>query len=177
MDREHIVPPEAIEHVERTQAPPEPPPIVRRLQLPRVQRVGLVVLSLAPVLALAGVFEGEREVDDQRAGALAIRATLPERVRQNRTATIEVELENEGDVPLGAEVAISPEYLDGCVAIRMTPAPHRAWAARFAPIAPGERASMSLQFEAEGAGPHEGVLRVSSDDGEARMRLSTFVFP
>jgi len=173
-----VVPPADTERVERVHAPPEPPQIDHRIELSRLQWVGVPLLMIVPALALAGVFDPGSVVVRREIGSLAVRTDTPRSIRQNRAGIVEIELENRGDEPVGAEVAISPEYLADCVAIEMTPAPHRAWAARVARIAPGERARVHIELEGEGAGFHEGVIRVRESSGrEARIPVRTFVFP
>lgn len=164
--------------VERTEAAPEAPPLRRRLRFSLLQRIAIPILAVLPALALAGVFDEDPIVVERTVGSLAMRAEIPQRIRQNRTAVVHVDLENRGSEPVSAVVALSPEYLEESIAIEMTPHPHRAWASRFDRIEPGARARVSLQYEGESAGMHEGVLRVVDGAGhEARVRVRTFVFP
>ena len=178
MSARAIVPAADTERVERVHAPPAPPEIPHRIRLSRLQWAGVPLLALVPVLALAGVFDDRSAVVEREVGSLSVRAELPQGVRQNRSGIIEIDLVNQGDAPVSAEVAISPEYLDACIEIDMTPAPHRAWTSRVDAIAPGQRAHVRLEFQGERAGLHQGVIRVREGRGEEiRIPLRTFVFP
>lgn len=172
-----FVPAADTERVERVHGPPAPPRIPHRIRLSRLQWAGVPLLALVPALAVAGVFDDRSVVVEREVGALSVRAELPQGVRQNRSGIVEIELANDGDVPASAEVAISPEYLDACIEIDMTPAPHRAWASRVDAIAPGQRARVRLEFQGERAGLHQGVIRVHEGRDEIRIPLRTFVFP
>ncbi|WP_236604094.1 hypothetical protein [Sandaracinus amylolyticus] len=137
-----------------------------------------MLFAVPPALALGGLFDAHEKHVTQRVGPLEVHAEIPQRVRQNRYALLQVDLVNRGPEATQAEVAISPEYLREAIAVEMTPSPRRAWAADVGEIEPGGRARVLLQFQADGAGPHEGVLRVRDQSGEeARIELSTFVFP
>jgi hypothetical protein len=178
MSASPVVPAQDTERVERLHSPPEPPTIDHRIALTRVQRIGVPLLALVPILAVAGVFDDRSVVVEREVGSLSVRAEMPQGVRQNRSGIVEIDLENRGASPVSAEVAISPEYLVDCMEIDMTPSPYRAWATRTEPIAPGERAQVRLEYEGERAGLHEGVLRIRESRGdEVRIPIRTFVFP
>ncbi|AKF08421.1 hypothetical protein [Sandaracinus amylolyticus] len=164
--------------LDRADHPPSPPKLRPRLHLPRAQWLGLLLFTLPPALALGGLFDAHEEHVTRRVGPLEVHAEIPQRVRQNRYAMVQIDLVNRGDRATRAEVAISPEYVREAIAVEMTPAPRRAWASDVGPIEPGERARVVLELQADGAGPHAGVLRVRDESGEeTRIELSTFVFP
>jgi hypothetical protein len=176
--RAQVVPPHEIDRVEREDGPPEPPPTTPRVGLPLALRLGLPVIVVPVLLAVLGAFDPHPQVAHGRAGDLGIRVEAPDRARQNERADVSIELANDGDEPLAAFVAISPEYVDAFVDASMMPAPDRAWAAHLAEIPPGATRTVVLALRADRAGAHHGVVRVRTDGGqEDRIEISTFVFP
>jgi hypothetical protein len=172
-----FVPPAATERVERKQHPPQPPKMKARLHLPITQAVGLVFLSVMPLLALFGLLDRADHHVVRSEGALAISARVPSRMRENLGGHFHVDVYNHGSEQLEAEVALSPEYVAHFTSLQMTPPPARAWQSALS-IAPGARARVNLEFIAEEPGLHRGVLRVRAADGtEIREDISTFVFP
>lgn len=178
MSRAQIVPPEQTERVERRDRAPEPPTMKHRLHLPRLQRIGLPLMLVAPALALAGLFDPRQVRHERRIGALVLELSVPERGRLHRTFELDVEVYNGGDRPLDPEIAISPEYFAGARSIEMVPSPDRPWAVRLHEIGPGERGRVEIDWLADRGGMQRGLLRVQDGAGhEASIELETFVFP
>lgn len=150
----------------------------QRLHLPALQWIGLPLMLVMPALALAGAFDPHTARSRTSLGELEIEIEASDRVRLHRSAGIEVEVRNTGARAAGAEVALSPELLEGAQAIDFVPSPHRAWAVRLDAIAPGEARRVVVEYEADAPGVHRGALHVRDDEGrEVRAPLQTIVFP
>lgn len=166
---------------EQNPGPPEPPSMQRRMRVRWQQALGLAVLAIGPIAALAGALDEHEHFATRSVGPLSVHVSHVDRVRQNRYGRVNVELDNGGDAPLAIEVAISPEYFDGADSVQMTPPPVRAWATRLERLEPGEEVRVEIEYRAELGGWYEGTLRIRAvglGDGsvhEERVPLATYV--
>lgn len=160
---------------------PEPPPMQRRVRVRWQQAVGLALLAVGPIAALAGAIDEHEQTTTRAVGPLAVRVAHVDRVRQNRTGRVALELRHDGDEPVAVEVAISPEYFEGAHAVQTAPPPVRAWMTQLPRVEPGDRTRVEVEYEAEHPGWYEGTLRLrvrglrGGDVHEARVPLATYV--
>jgi hypothetical protein len=73
----------------------EPPHIERKVELQRAQWIGIPLLMVLPILALAGVLGDAREEVTASGGGIEMRVSFPQRGRQTQHA-LEAQVTNSG---------------------------------------------------------------------------------
>lgn len=163
--------------------PPEPPEIERRLLLTRLQMVGLPVIVLIPVLALAGVFglsQGERS---EASGALEITVQYPNRTRLRTTAALVIEVGNAGDRAIDdATMLVDRAYIDSFEQVTFTPSISSVSEDRYridlGEIPAGATRLVKAGMRAQAYWLRSGTVTVIGEDvEETAVEVSTFVFP
>ena len=163
-------------------APPEPPPFPRKVRAGWLQVVGVGLLSLLPIAALTGAFEGEREATAS-AGDLELEVRYPHRMRHGTSATLEVRLANRGrDRLTGARVHLPDAYLSGFGDFRFMPEPQRldeqGVRVAIGELAPGQTRKLIVALKAEQSGVHDGRISAAAADGAAaQLEVTTLVLP
>lgn len=106
---------------------PRPPAalnIIRRPLLTPLQRVGLPLLTLIPVLAIVGVLGVNRASVGADGRTLHLEVDYPIRARKGVKTDAVIRVENGGSTPLrGVSVTIDREYVDVFDEFTLTPAP------------------------------------------------------
>lgn len=163
-------------------SPPDPPPFPRKLRAGWLQVVGVGLLSLLPIAALTGAFEGEREASE-RAGGLELEVRYPQRMRHGTATTLEVRLSNHGhDTLTDALVHLPDRYLSGFGDFRFMPEPQRldehGVRVAIGELAPGQTRKLIVALKAEQAGVHDGRISAAAADGAtAQLEVTTLVLP
>lgn len=163
---------------QENEAPPEPPPFDRRIQLNWPQKFGVPFLALIPLLAMAGVF-GERWATQDRANA-QVSATVryPDRLRAKLTRPMTVSIENRGTTALDTvEVAFDSTYVDRFVDVNIIPQARDAYVVPITDVRPGETRRVHLEFIADKVGRHTGRVVVSARGDSIVFAVRTIVFP
>jgi hypothetical protein len=159
--------------------PPPPPEWKARLHLSAAQRVGLPLMALVPILALAGFFGERRERRQDAHGPLLVSAQVPTRFRYRQRMTLELSVTNRGTTGLDdVRVRIDSSYLDRFSGVALSPNPSPDGSVRFGSLGPRESVRLTVTLEGERAGTHRGAARVIDADGDtARVALASTVFP
>lgn len=93
--------------------PPPPPPFPRRIQLHRVQLIGMPILMLVPLLAILGVF-GETFATTQAANdRLSVQVQYATRSRYGMANPTEVAVHSTSSTPLTALSILCPHGVTG----------------------------------------------------------------
>jgi hypothetical protein len=160
-------------------SPPRAPDIERQFQLHTYQKVGLPLLLLFPVLALAGVFGEGRGSTDQVTGLLHVQVDYPTRIRYSTTTRMTVSVTNRSTSPIDSlAVSFDPEYLSAFTEVSFTPDVDRAFSCDLLDLAPGEERRLLVEYSAEDYWRHRGrVLVKGAGADSAALDFSTFIYP
>lgn len=158
--------------------PPEPPPFDRRIELDWPQKIGVPMLALIPLLAMAGVF-GERWASQERENTqIAATVRYPTRLRAKLTRPMTVTVENRGATVLDTiEVAFDSTYVDRFVDINIIPQPLEAYVASVTNVRPGETRRVHAEFISDKVGRHSGRVVVRARGDSIMFAVRTIVFP
>lgn len=158
--------------------PPDPPPVPRALRLTTLQRIGLPILFVIPILALFGVF-GEHFTTAHADGAgLAIAMRYPDRAHYRQPVSVRLSMRNVTPQPLDTiSVTLDTAFMRAFSDVSISAPLNGAYVARITNIAPGETRAISAMVSGERYGRHAGVITVTGPYGTARLPVATFVFP
>jgi len=158
--------------------PPEPPPGTPRLRLTRLQRLGLPILFLIPILALFGLL-GEHFTEAHARGAgVALDARYPDRAHYRQPLSIRLHVRNETATKLDTvTVVLDSAFMSGFSDVSMSATLNGAYIARLTALAPGESRQLNAMVSGEKAGRHAGAISVTTPLGTIRTPVATFVFP
>jgi hypothetical protein len=159
--------------------PPSPPAVSRRTVIPLTQLGGLLLVGLAPVLAVFGVFgPTSAEVEREEAG-VRVHVTYPERLRHRQAHAVEVQVRNRSGAPLeGVRVHFEPGYLSRFARPSFMPYAVEPYEVDLGALAPGEEKHAVVDLEGGRAGRHAGHVRVEAGGlPPISLPLRTFVFP
>jgi hypothetical protein len=158
--------------------PPAPPSVDRRIDLNWPQKIGVPMLALIPLLAMAGVF-GERWSTQEHGNAqVAATVRYPTRLRAKLTRPMTVTVENRGTTVLDTvEVAFDSTYVDRFVDINIIPQPQEAYVASLTGVQPGETRRVHVEFISDKVGRHSGRVVVRARGDSTVLTLRTIVFP
>lgn len=163
--------------------PPQPPEVDRKLQFHLLQRVGIPLMILIPVLALFGIF-GET-VDEVTVSNLYLEmhVKFPTRFRYKMIDSITVSLHNTSDRPLKTvKVTFDRAYLQGFSTVAFTPSVEHVteavYTVELTDLQPGEIRVISVSIQAEKYGNHQGDIVAEPDNSDGvQASINTFTFP
>lgn len=163
--------------------PPRAPSLERRPRFTPLQRWGLPLLALAPVLALTGLLGVTSQRVTATEGPLTLEVEHPNRARKGVTATLTVTVRNAGPAPL-ADVVLELErgYLESFEEADVEPAPDAATqdAFRFelGELEAGASRVVSAVLTADRYWRRPGTARVEAAGvPPLSLRFATFTFP
>jgi hypothetical protein len=163
--------------------PPEAPDIERRLEFDTLQRIGIPILLLVPLLALLGVFgdsSGSRVAETPEA---ALHVTYPSRMRHGLASSLRVDVRNRSPRPLSnVTVAISRDYLEPFRDLSFMPeltAVHEtAYLLEIGDVPPGEERLVLVELRGWEHGRYPATVTVTIDGVEnVQTTFTTIVFP
>jgi hypothetical protein len=162
----------------QAQQPPEPPYVDRRLRLARPQWIGLPLIALIPVLAMAGVFGERWGADEGVSGALHARIDYPTRLRTRPTKPTTIHVENRSTATLDTiEVTLDSTYLEQFSEVSVVPSPTDAAALELIGVPPGGIRRVHVQLNAGSVGRHSGRFVVRARTDSVVLRVRSTVFP
>lgn len=173
---------------QKTPQPPQPPPFERRIMLPALQLIGIPLLMLLPILAVAGVFGSSMTTESAANDALALRVESPIRTRYNLPDRLHIEVTNlASSQPVTVTVEFSRAYVDAFADVsffpdvqEVTPEVYRV---ALPEIAAGEARVIDVEARADKYWQHIGQVTASvangSPGGDAAVSvpLRTFTYP
>ena len=127
---------------------------------------------------MIGLFGPKTDSDEVRTEVLELSAEYPSRLRFQNSERLIVRIHNRSDAPLAeVSVAFDAEYIHAFTAVAFDPAPESPYMVDIGELAPGDSRLLSVQITADEYGSHRGWISVSAGGTNARLELSTFVFP
>jgi hypothetical protein len=168
---------------EHEHLPPSPPEIKRRVQFHRLQMVGVPLLMLISILALAGVFgEDSYSVNDSNS-QLLIEVEYPTRFRYKMINPIRVSVKNVSTQPLATvQVNFDRAYIDSFSGVSFTPdvalITDAVYVLELTDLQPQETQMLTVEIQANKYWRQRGaVTAVPENDESVTVSLDTFVFP
>lgn len=156
----------------------------RRLNLSPLQRWGVPLLTLFPLLAIIGPLAAGTTSAEAAAGGLEVEVSYPARVRRGLQETMTITLRNVGaDAVQEAVVELDRAYADAFVPFSSQPRPasidDSTVRIEVGDVPPGGSRSVVLELTPRRYWRVSGVLEVTVGDDEAPLRLSlaTMVLP
>lgn len=163
--------------------PPQAPAFERRLQFARLQLVGMPLVMLVPMLALAGLLGGRREHAERRADDVVVDVAYEGRARYEASSRIEVKVHNAGAVPLAAaQVEIERALLEGFSEVMTSPAVAAiegdAHVVALGELAPGATRMVIVEFRPSQPGRVRGGVRARvGESARVRVPVEMLVLP
>ncbi|WP_149193151.1 hypothetical protein [Luteimonas suaedae] len=148
-----------------------------RLLLAR--RVGIVLLVIGLLAALAGVFGAGGPVSQATAAAGGLEVRFPRFARYQGPVRLEIEAPTPADAADTLSLTIAGDHARHFSIERITPEPERMAATdggivfTFA-VVPGDRRAITLEGRPEAMGSLSGTVTL---DGRAPLPIATFVYP
>lgn len=161
------------------QRPPEPPDVVPSLRLSVAQWVGIPLLALVPLVALAGVFGESKAERVDRHGPLLASANVPTRFRYRQRLTLEVSVANRSNAPVSdVRVRVDSSYLDRFSNVSLSPHALPDGSVAFGSLTPAASVLLAVTLEGERSGVIRGAAVVTDAQGDTvRIPLKSTVFP
>ena len=163
-------------------SPPPPPAQPKIWRFYRHQLVGVPLLLLVTVLAMAGVFGDTESTTTETRGDVEVRLVVADRFRFKMIGPLTVTVFNQGAEPIeNTAVRISTDYLANFSNVSLSPAVTRItdeWhEISLGALAPGESAVVTGEIQAESFGLHRGLIEVQADDRVVELEAATWAFP
>jgi hypothetical protein len=166
-----------------TRQPPQAPEIERRILLTRLQAIGLPILLLVPLLALAGVFGLSRGQRSAQGNGLSIDVEYPSRARVRASDSLAVTVRNELDQAVdGVAVRIDREYVDSFAQVDFAPSvsslSEASYSVDLGRLPAGATRAVTVRLSPRDQWLRQGFVSVSGDGiEESTVEFATFVFP
>ena len=160
--------------------PTQPPSVDRGLELNWAQWIGIPILAVIPVLAMAGVFgeHWESKDADGATARLRMQVEYPDRFRARLTKPITVSIENRSPATFDTvEVSFDTAFVDRFVGVSFIPEARDAYVVAVTDVHPGETRRVHLEFAADRVGRHAGRVVARAGGDSAVIALHTVVFP
>jgi hypothetical protein len=163
--------------------PPQPPPFQRKIIIGRVQAIGVGVLCLIVIAAVAGLL-GLKPGHARAAGAgLEVEVQYPRILRYKTSLPLEIRIRNTaGQALANVEVQIARPYLDGFQDVHVTPGAReiteRHYRVVLDQLPAGETREVVTWLEAQRSGRLPASVRVSiAAQPPLDLHWSTTVLP
>jgi hypothetical protein len=161
-----------------TLAPPQAPPLRRRLSLTRKQWIGLPLIAAVPVLTLLGVFGERGRVARASSPTLDVIVRYPERFRYRQIQALEVTVRNRsGRVLDTVHVSLDTAYITRFSSVRIDPPTTTSFVIDFAHVEPNEARLVAAELWGQDYGRHRGRILAWSGHDSAGVTIQTIVFP
>lgn len=158
--------------------PPSPPDIAPKLRFFRTEMIGMPLIALLPILAIAGLFGPSTASAEGRIGAVQWSIEHPSVTRYENRDRLELRLSNSGDSAVSElTVAFDPEWIHAFAPVSFEPAPETPYVVDVGEIGPGETRLVVIELTAEQYGKYQGRLVISDGAQTAIAPLETFIFP
>lgn len=157
--------------------PPKSPEVRRRFVLKGAQ-LGMPLLLLVPVLALAGVFDARGEWQASSPG-LSVSANGPSRTRATLDESLDIRVRNTSDGRFeDVRVRLDPAWQESLLRVSFLRPPGMDHWVSLGSLAPGEEGRVRVDFQVERLGKLTGAVEVEAGGVEpVRLPLEMFVFP
>jgi hypothetical protein len=162
---------------------PQPPPFERKLQIAPLQRIGIPLLALLPLLALFGVF-GEGMTSKQASNEeVAIQVDYVSRYRYRMQDTMTVAVTNLSKQPEATLiVTFDRDYLEHFSDISFVPDIKQvtdvAYEVELAGMKSGETRLVNVEMKGEHYWTQDGTVSASLSGGQpVSVAVSTTIFP
>jgi hypothetical protein len=140
------------------------------------QWLGILILTLIPVIAMTGLLGDDVHELNARTTRLDISVRLHEPMRSRRHNTIEIRLHNRTHDAITATVSFDTSFIAGFSQLRALPDFQRPYDIRTEPIAAGAVQLITVELLAEQPGRHSGMLRIGASD-TAAIPLNVLILP
>jgi hypothetical protein len=163
--------------------PPQAPKIDRKLVLDPLQAIGVPLLALIPILALAGLFGIDVEQRSGDSGVLSVNVEYPARTRLQTSGTLTIEVGNSGEQSLtGVTVGVERDYVEAFSEVSFTPSAagisDDQYVVDLGEVPAGAWRRVVLEFSPQRYWRQRGTVNVSVEGGDsASVDVSTFVYP
>jgi hypothetical protein len=156
---------------------PQPPAGPRRIRVKPSNLVGLLLVLIAPALAVAGLVEPASGRATASSAELDVSVEHPRRMRYRTSEWVVIDVHNRTAHSLpGVTVHISPPYMQSFHPAIVIPAPTSAFAMDLGALGGGESRQLALQLQAEKYGRRRGSIRVEPRGHPAiEVPVNTFV--
>lgn len=163
----------------RESALPDPPSIDRRVQLPLFRAIGMALVALVPLLALAGVFGERRTTETVDGRDITVRAAFPTRLKYEMLQSIAITVHNRSERSIDTvTVRLDSAYVLRFSGVTFIPDVDQAYAVRLAGVMPGESRLVAVEIQGQRYGRHAGPLHVETTSGDSlSIPLHTLVLP
>ena len=163
-------------------APPRPPQRSRRLVMRPLQWLGLVVMLLAPLLALVGVFGPATETATAEGDGIRLVVVYPSLVRYLTINEVRVRVTNLSGQTASLRLEVDPPYLESFAELAMAPGADEftasVWVFTWQAVPAGETRQVLISGRAAKPFVHTGWLRASAaGHAPASLSITTLVFP
>ncbi|MGH7480624.1 MAG: hypothetical protein ACRELV_00585 [Longimicrobiales bacterium] len=157
--------------------PPPPPDVERRLRLHRHQWIGVPLLALLPILAVAGVFGESWRVEQRANEQLELTLRYPTRYRYKQLNSIELWIRNRSPATIDTvSVAVDTAFGNRFSTVRSIPGFDSPYELSLTRLEPGESRMVVIEIQGEHYGRHSGRLEVHAAD-TLGVTMTTFIFP
>ncbi len=165
---------------------PQAPEIKEKWIFKNVQKFGVPLLMLIPLLALFGLFGESFETVRADGEALSVEVRYPTRLRYKMTNPLTVSVENISSqtVPT-VTVKVSEDYISAFTAVTFRPSvaviTPDAYYVQLSNLQAGETRRVVVDLQAERYWSHEGSIGVAAGSlaapSDIELDVGTFVFP
>lgn len=149
------------------------------MQLPIFRAVGMVLVALAPLLALFGVFGERRTTESVDGRDISVRATFPTRLKYEMLQNIAITVRSRSARRIDTvTVRLDTAYVLRFSGVTFTPDVDEAYAVRLPELMPGESRLVAVEIQGQRYGRHTGPLHIETTSGDTiSMSLHTLVLP
>jgi hypothetical protein len=163
--------------------PPQPPQITRQIRVAPLQKVGVPLLLLVPLLAILGLFDESLTTVSASNSHLSIQVEHVTRTRNGQHNPISIRITNlSSQSPVTATVYIDRAYLDHFSDRQFTPQATRLTDTVYEVVLPDlqarETRAIAVESQVEDPGWHTGIISATVSGGEpVQVTVRTFIFP
>jgi hypothetical protein len=172
------VPPKTERDQEQPREPPEPPEHDRRLELAWPQLIGVPLIALVPVLAIAGVFGEHWTTRSAESARVGVTVEFPDRLRARPSKAMTVAVQNRSSVLLDTvEVIFDSTYVGRFMEVAFIPEARDAYVVTLTDIPAGATSRVHVELASDRVGRHAGRVSVRTRDDSVAIDVRTIVFP
>jgi hypothetical protein len=164
-------------------APPKAPDLSRKIRLYNFQYVGMAIMLLIPILALAGAFGESFTTVEAVSRDLRLTVDYATRYRYKMLNSLVAEIDNltDTDIPK-LTITFSRDYIDWFSTVVFSPAAtlitDTVYEVELQDVRAGETQVVAVELQGERYGIHTGLITAVAEGLEpVSVEVSTIIFP
>ena len=165
----------------KNDTPPPPPEIKRKLEFWPLQKIGVLILAVIPILAFLGLFDSQYKSKSLQLPNLTLTLSYPQRLRFSEDGVLNIHLTNSASAPQSVTLTMNDKYVETMGELHARPMlamPGPEFTIYDGIVAANETLNIQLNYKAAAYGKIRGGLKLQQPETTNQtLQFTTFIYP